>query len=123
MKVISKLLLTAAFITTTTIAMANTVATPNVVNQAAVASIKTVKQAMSAKDDSQVELHGNVVKSLGDEKYEFRDQTGSITVEIDHKLWQGHAIAANTPVTIVGEVDVDYKPMKRVEIDVKSIRF
>lgn len=110
-------------ITTTSVAIANIPVNQNVVNQAAVVSLKTVKQALNAKDNTQVELRGNVVKSLGDEKYEFRDQTGSITVEIDHELWQGRPIAANTAITLVGEVDVDYKPTKRVEIDVKSLRF
>ncbi|EPF71483.1 NirD/YgiW/YdeI family stress tolerance protein [Acinetobacter rudis] len=123
MKIISKFLIAAAVITTTSVAIANIPVNQNVVNQAAVVSLKTVKQALNAKDNTQVELRGNVVKSLGDEKYEFRDQTGSITVEIDHELWQGRPIAANTAITLVGEVDVDYKPTKRVEIDVKSLRF
>ena len=83
----------------------------------------TVKQALSLKDDSKVQLKGYVVKAIGDEKYQFRDSTGSITVEIDDELWQGKPISAKTPVTIIGEVDIDYKPAKRVEIDVEQLRF
>lgn len=123
MKLIFKFLIAAGVITTAGIVLANTTTHQNIVNQPAIATIKTVQQALSANDDAQVELRGNVVKSLGDEKYQFRDQTGSITVEIDHELWQAKPISANTPVTLIGEVDVDYKPTKRVEIDVKSIQF
>ena len=43
--------------------------------------------------------------------------------EIDDELWQGKAISATTPVVIFGEVDIDYKPMKRVEIDVDRVQF
>lgn len=56
---------------------------------------------------------GYVVKATGDEKYQFSDQTGSITVDIDDDLWQGQPVSAKTPVTIIGEIDIDYKPTKR----------
>ena len=93
------------------------------VNQAAFAQAVSVKKALTLADDSKVELKGYVVKSIGDEKYQFRDATGTITVDIDDDLWQGKAVSAKTPITIVGEVDVDYKPTKRVEIDVDAVKF
>ena len=112
-----------ATIATTTFAVANTANTP--VNQTAIAPTvtTTVKQALASKDDTKVQLKGFIVKSVGDEKYQFRDSTGSITVDIDDELWMGKAISAKTPVTIIGEVDVDYKPTKRVEIDVDQVKF
>ena len=64
-----------------------------------------------------------MVKAVGDEKYQFRDNTGTITVEIDDELWQGKPVSAKTPVVIIGEVDIDYKPAKRVEIDVDQVQF
>lgn len=109
-------------IATAAVASNETVNQP-VVNQAAFAQVTTVKQALGMKDDSKVQLKGYVVKAVGDEKYQFRDSTGSITVEIDDELWQGKPISAKTPVTIIGEVDIDYKPAKRVEIDVEQLRF
>lgn len=94
------------------------------INQNAIApKVSSVKQASSMADDSYVQLKGYVVKSLGDEKYQFRDSTGSMTVDIDDELWQGQAISATTLITIQGEVDIDYKPMKRVEIDVDAVYF
>jgi len=78
---------------------------------------------LTMKDDTKVQLKGYVVKAVGDEKYQFRDNTGTITVEIDDELWQGKPVSAKTPVVIIGEVDIDYKPAKRVEIDVDQVQF
>lgn len=111
-------LMTTMLATTATVAMAN-----QTVNHAAIAKTVTVKQALAMKDDSKVELKGYVVKSVGDEKYQFRDTTGAINVEIDDELWMGKPISAKTPLVIVGQVDIDYKPTKRVEIDVDQVRF
>ncbi|WP_407307827.1 NirD/YgiW/YdeI family stress tolerance protein [Acinetobacter sp.] len=119
MKMISKAALVTALVGATTFAMANTA-----VNQTAlVPTTTTVKQALTLKDDTKVQLKGYVVKSVGDEKYQFRDNTGTITVDIDDELWQGKPVNAKTPVTLIGEVDIDYKPAKRVEIDVDAVKF
>ena len=120
MNMISKAALIAGLVGATTFAMANTA-----VNQTAIAPqvTTTVKQALTLKDDTKVQLKGYVVKAVGDEKYQFRDNTGTITVDIDDELWQGKPISAKTPVTLIGEVDIDYKPMKRVEIDVDAVKF
>jgi uncharacterized protein (TIGR00156 family) len=93
------------------------------VNQSALFQTVTVQKATTLADDSKVQIKGYVVKSLGKEKYQFRDATGSITVEIDDDLWQGKAVSAKTPITIQGEVDVDMKPTKKVEIDVDRVIF
>ena len=95
------------------------------VNQSALAptTIVSVKDALSYKDNTPVKLQGQVVKSLGDEKYQFRDRTGYITVDIDDELWQGRPVSPTTQLTLIGEVDIDYKPTKRVEIDVDQIQF
>ncbi|MBJ8443357.1 NirD/YgiW/YdeI family stress tolerance protein [Acinetobacter bereziniae] len=119
MKLISKTLLAISLIGATSFASANTA-----VNQSALTpSLTTVKNALILKDDTKVQLRGNVVKAIGDEKYQFRDNTGTITVDIDDELWQGKPIAPNTTVTLIGEVDIDYKPTKRVEIDVDAVNF
>ena len=119
MNLISKVILTVGLVGATTFTVANTA-----VNQTALTStLTTVKNALTMKDDTKVQLRGNVVKAIGDEKYQFRDSTGTITVDIDDELWQGKPIAANTTVTLIGEVDIDYKPTKRVEIDVEVVNF
>lgn len=111
------------------IAPINSVVSPQVnvedaINQNAIsAQIVTTKQALNLRDDTHVQLRGHIVKSLGDEKYQFRDASGVITVDIDDELWMGKAISVNDEITIEGEVDIDHKPMKRVEIDVDAVYF
>ena len=121
MNMFSKIAVISGLVATTTFALANTGA----VNQQALAPTQTtsVKQALTLKDDSPVMLKGYIVKATGDEKYQFSDQTGSMTVDIDDDLWQGKPVSAKTPVTLIGEIDIDYKPMKRVEVDVDQVQF
>lgn len=130
---LTKAVMVASFAAVSAVTMANTAVKAPVapqhmaehaaVNHTAFAKAVTVKQALLLKDDSKVELKGQIVKALGDEKYQFRDSTGSITVEIDDKLWQGKKVSAKTQVTITGEIDIDYKPMKQVSIDVDAVKF
>ena len=132
MNVLAKAILAAGFAAAAVASMASPAAPApaapahaehQAVNHMAFAQAVTVKQALTLKDDSKVELKGHVVKALGDEKYEFRDSTGSMTVEIDDKLWHGKKVSAKTPVTLSGEVDIDYKPAKHVSIDVDALKF
>jgi len=78
----------------------------------------TVQAAKGLQDDTKVTLQGNIIRSLGDEKYTFRDATGEITIEIDNKIWKGVTVSENDKVDIFGEVEVK---RNSVEIDVKSI--
>jgi uncharacterized protein (TIGR00156 family) len=38
---------------------------------------------------SWVKLRGNITERLSDDRYTFRDETGTVNVEIDHKRWNG----------------------------------
>lgn len=97
-------------------------ATP--VNQAALTTqTSTVAQALQLKDDAQVRLTGKISQSVGDEKYQFKDASGSIVLDIDDELWQAKPLMPNQTVTIIGEVDVDHLPKKRVQIDVEQLIF
>ncbi|MCM1513067.1 MAG: YgiW/YdeI family stress tolerance OB fold protein [Oxalobacter formigenes] len=75
-------------------------------------ALATVKQALSMRDDMPVTLKGYIVQSLGDEKYLFKDATGTIRVEIDHDVWQGLQVAPQDLVEIQGEVDRDWSKIK-----------
>ncbi len=79
----------------------------------------SVAEAIKLADDSLVKLEGYIVKSLGDEKYEFRDNSGTVTVEIDADDWRGIDVTPETKVELVVEVDRD---LRRVELDVESVR-
>jgi uncharacterized protein (TIGR00156 family) len=81
-------------------------------------ALVTVQQAMAMKDDAPVTLRGHIVQSLGDEDYLFRDATGTIRVEIDHKRWAGLQITPDDLVEIQGEIEKDWN---RTEVDVARI--
>lgn len=78
----------------------------------------TVEQAKNMPDDAHVALKGHIIQSLGGKDYVFKDATGTITVEISGKRWQGQNIGPEDLVEIHGEVDKDWTS---VEIDVKRI--
>lgn len=78
--------------------------------------ITTVAQAKNAHDDAHVILEGFITKRLqNNEYYEFKDTTGTITVEIDNDDWPAQSIDDKTKVRLFGEVDKD---MFNTEIDV-----
>lgn len=60
----------------------------------------------NAFDDQMVTLVGRLTKYLGDDHYEFVDQTGSIEVELDDDMNWSH-ISKGQLIRIYGEVDKD----------------
>lgn len=83
-------------------------------------SLSTVAQALSMRDDTPVVLQGSIEQSLGDEKYLFKDATGSVIADIDNKHWQGQAVTPQNTVEIAGTVDKEV--FDKTEIDVSSVR-
>ncbi|VEA30143.1 Protein ygiW precursor [Salmonella enterica subsp. enterica] len=81
-------------------------------------SSTTVESAKSLRDDAWVTLRGNIVERISDDLYVFKDATGTINVDIDHKRWNGLTVTPQDTVEIQGEVDKDWNS---VEIDVKQI--
>ncbi|EPZ8125655.1 YgiW/YdeI family stress tolerance OB fold protein [Yersinia enterocolitica] len=82
------------------------------------ASNTTVDKVKTMRDDAHVTLQGNITERLGHDTYTFRDSTGTITVDIDSKRWQGQTITPQDKVQIEGKVDKDWNS---VEVDVKNI--
>lgn len=78
----------------------------------------TVEQAKTYSDDTPVVLTGKIIKSLGDEKYQFSDQTGTITLDIDNEDWNGVMVNEKDTVEIRGEIDKD---MFSTEVDVDQV--
>lgn len=70
------------------------------------------------KDDSWVKLRGNITQRLSDDRYTFRDETGTVNVEIDHKRWNGVTVSPQDKVEIRGKVDKEWNDF---EIDVKQV--
>ena len=63
-------------------------------------------------------LFWSIEKSLGDEKYLFKDASGSVTVEIDNEDWRGVTVTPKDTIVIQGEIDKDFF---KTEIDVDSV--
>ncbi|WP_252271691.1 YgiW/YdeI family stress tolerance OB fold protein [Pseudomonas subflava] len=81
-------------------------------------AITTVAAAQEAVDDANVVLQGHIIKKLEDEKYEFKDSSGTITIEIDDEDLPPVAFDDKTKVKLTGEVD---KGMMKREIDVDLV--
>ncbi|MBQ7618029.1 MAG: NirD/YgiW/YdeI family stress tolerance protein [Desulfovibrio sp.] len=84
-------------------------------------NISTVRQALSAMDDSHVVLTGYIVRRLGGdhEHYLFKDNTGEITIDVDDELFMGRTVTPQTKIRISGEVDRDFG--RGAKIDVKYL--
>lgn len=77
----------------------------------------TAAEAANLPDDAEVTMSGYIVRSLGDERYEFRDDTGTLTVEIDDDEWQGVEVGAEDAVELTGEIDDEGGELE-LEVDV-----
>ena len=78
----------------------------------------TVAEALKLSDDTPVVLEGKIEKNLGGEKYLFKDNSASVTVEIDNDDWRGITVSEQDLIEIHGEVDKD---LMNFEIDVDSV--
>ncbi|MBK5538592.1 NirD/YgiW/YdeI family stress tolerance protein [Pseudomonas sp. TH05] len=82
-------------------------------------AVTTVAAANDAADDTPVVLQGHVTKKLNnDDKYEFKDASGTITVEIDDEDLPPVAFNEKTRVKLTGEVE---KSLMKREIDVDLV--
>ena len=85
--------------------------------------VVTAIAAADRPNESNVRLVGYLIEKLGSEKYLFRDDSGTIVVEIDDDDWRGVEASAETRVEIAGEVDREWRVLQReIEIDVDSIK-
>ena len=82
-------------------------------------AVTTVTNVKSLRDDTWVTLRGKITERVSDDLYIFKDASGTVNVDIDHKRWNGQTITPQDVVEIQGEVDKDWNS---VEIDVKQIR-
>jgi len=82
-------------------------------------AVSTVAKAKTLPDNSAVVLRGNIEKSLGNEKYLFKDSTGTITVEIDNDKWGGINATPADKIEINGEIEKEWGSVK---VDVASVR-
>lgn len=83
--------------------------------------VTTVAAANEAADDTPVQLQGFVTKKINnDDKYEFKDDTGTITVEIDNEDLPATPFNDKTKVKLTGEVEKNLMS-REVDVDVVEI--
>ena len=84
-----------------------------------ISAVATVKEALSLKNDAYVTIQGSIVKQISEDKYLFKDETGSITVEIDSDKWLGQSVDVNDKLELTGEIE---KTLNSTELEVKTVR-
>lgn len=82
-------------------------------------AVVTVEQAKALADDAPVTLRGTIERHLGGERYQFKDASGTMAVDIDPRRWQEQSVSPTDMVEIHGEVE---KKRQSTEIEVKSLR-
>ena len=83
----------------------------HVIIQEAVNNHVQVAQAIKLADETAVTLTGTLVKQIDAEKFELKDATGTILLEIDDDISRATPIKVGDKVKVVGEVDTHrYKP-------------
>lgn len=118
-----KKITTLLFITTLLVSGSALAKTENVLSQGGFSGPSsqsvTVSEAQRMADDVQVKLKGYIIQKLDHKDYLFKDDTGTIQVEIKDHIWNGITITPEDLVEISGEVDKDWTS---VEIEVKQLR-
>ena len=78
----------------------------------------TVAEALKASDDTPVVLEGFIISQIRRERYEFKDSTGTIILDVDDDIFWPAKITQTDKVRIYGEVD---KEIFGTKIEVKHI--
>ncbi len=79
----------------------------------------TVAEALKMNDDSNVTVKGNITKKLSDDRYLFKDSTGTMTVEIDKDRWSGVSADTKDILELSGEIE---KKNNFTRLDVDTVR-
>ena len=107
-----------ALATTSALAGFNGSNTQGGFQQATPAAI-SVKQALSAADNSMITLVGNITQQIDDDEFWFTDGTGQIKIEIKKRVWNGLNVDSKDKVKIYGKLDNEV--FEKVELDVLRI--
>ena len=70
----------------------------------------TIVQAKAMHDGTSVSLTGNLIKKTGEDRYQFRDKTGTLDVTIPLAVFDGRSVQPDQLVAINGTLDKKQKP-------------
>ncbi|MBK0065247.1 MULTISPECIES: NirD/YgiW/YdeI family stress tolerance protein [unclassified Acinetobacter] len=95
----------------------------HVIIQEAAKNIATVQQVAKMKDETGVTLTGQITKHIKSDHYEFKDRSGTISLEIDDDIWRAAGLKVGDHVRVVGEVDTHrYKPTDIEVVKIEKIQ-
>ena len=103
--------ITAVCISTQAAAQTGGFVDPNRSNEGTVAQLKRLP------DNASLVVKGNIIRQVRGDVYEFRDNTGSVEIEIDNKYWNGQNVTSKETVRLLIEVDKD---VMDTDYDVKA---
>ncbi len=86
-------------------------------------TVKEIKDNASRLDrmDTLVKVQGLIVMQISKDTYEFKDNTGTILVEIDKKKLPAKPFDDKTELILIGEVDHDM--LEPLELEVEELYF
>ena len=84
--------------------------------QQATPSAISVKQALSAADNSMITLVGNITQQIDDDEFWFSDGTGQIKVEIERHVWNGLNVGPQDKIRVYGKLDNEAFEKGRAEL-------
>lgn len=82
--------------------------------------LSTIAAVSKMYDDTPVTIKGKIIRSLGGEKYELQDATGTIRVEIDDDYGLPSQLVGRQ-VTISGDVDIKFGGRAEIDVDFLTI--
>ncbi|MGY4675987.1 YgiW/YdeI family stress tolerance OB fold protein [Ursidibacter arcticus] len=78
----------------------------------------SIKQALSARDDSYVTIEGRILSQIDNDEYIIADESGQIRVEIDNHIWRGQNVSSQDKVRLYGEIDNEWN---KTELKVREL--
>ena len=85
------------------------------------ATLTTAATVSTAADDAPVKLEGHIARQISGDKFEFKDATGAVTLEIDRKVWPAEDITPAHKVRLTGKVDKSIGGLAGTEVEVKTL--
>ena len=82
--------------------------------------VSQVSEVKNMPDESTVYIQGYLIQNLGNDMYTFKDDSGTLTVEIDDDLMANNTYSPTTTVWIAAEVD---KQGDVVALEAEEIQF
>lgn len=79
-------------------------------------NVTTVAEAADARIDTRAVLEGHIVDHQRRDYFTFRDETGTMTAEIERILFLGRKVTPETRVRLHGEIGRSFSDRRYIEV-------